>query len=312
MKKEQLQKMKKGVYTDMKIESISYFIVDSIKSLKRNKTLSTISIITVSASIFIFGVFLLMMLNVKQGINQVQSKAEIKVILQDNIKPEDKSQLEKKARSTKGVVDVIYESKEAALNQLKNQLGSKNSGLLEGVEKNNPLPNSFILRVDKLEDISRIADNIKSEKGIEQIKDQKQIINKLIVMLNVVEWVGIVLFLILVTISIILIGNTIKLTVYSRRREIGIMKLIGATNWFVRIPFLIEGMIIGLTGSLISLSILYLGYKYIYMKALTSLFIIQVVSPTYILSNLLWIFTLAGIIVGIIGSSLSLRKFLFV
>lgn len=120
------------------------------------------------------------------------------------------------------------------------------------------------------------------------------------------------LFAILIGVSLFLIGNTIKITVYSRRKEIGIMKYIGATDWFIRWPFIIEGMIIGLVGSIVGCILLYYGYSIVYTKASATLFLVKFIHPSYVLTTISWQFLLMGMLIGSIGSILSIRKFLAV
>ncbi len=118
--------------------------------------------------------------------------------------------------------------------------------------------------------------------------------------------------MILIGVSLFLIGNTIKITVYSRKREIGIMKYIGATDWFIRWPFVFEGIIIGILGAIIAIVLLYYGYKAAYAKASVGLIFVSLLNPSVVLSSVLWIFVLVGIVIGAIGSILSIRKFLSV
>lgn len=304
--------MRKEVHTDMRISTIKFFILDSLKSLKRNKTISIAAAATVAATLFILGVFWLTILNVNQGILEVESRVEVKVILKDDITIIQQRDLEKKIKNTNGVIEVNYETKAQAIEKFKKQLGQQNKGLVDGLEKDNPMPNSYIIKVQKPEIVSNVVNGIKDMKGIDTIKDGREVVNKLMTITKTIKWVGSVIFVILMGVSLFLIGNTIKLTVYSRRKEIGIMKYIGATDWFIRWPFIIEGMIIGIAGGVISDIILYYAYRIAYVKASSGLIIIQLVQPQYVLCNVLGVFILAGMIIGAIGSISSIRKFLAV
>lgn len=304
--------MNKGGHTDMRISTAKFFIIDALKSFKRNKTVSIASAATVAATLFIFGVFVLTLLNVKQGILEVESRVEAKVFLKDNITTAQQKDLEKKIKAVDGVVDVSYESKSQAMEKFKNQLGDQNKSLVEGLDKDNPMPNSYIIKVQKPETISNVVNNIKGSEGIESIKDGREVIDKLMSVIKTLKWVGSVIFVILIGVSLFLIGNTIKLTVYSRRREIGIMKYIGATDWFIRWPFIIEGIFIGVIGGVVADVILYYIYRIAYFKASAGLVMMQLVSPQYVLTNILGIFIIAGIFIGSLGSILSIRKFLAV
>lgn len=304
--------MNKGGYTDMKINTFKHFIGDAAKNLKRNRTMSTASVATVAATLFILGVFLMTIVNINQMIKDVESKVEIKVVLKDEIKINEQKDLEQAIKNTAGVVDVSFESKGDALDNLREQLGEQNQTLVEGLDKDNPLPSSYIVKVDKPEDVSKVVENIKDMPGIYVIKDGREIVDKIIAITNTIKWVGIVVFVILIGVSLFIIGNTIKLTVYARRREIGIMKYIGATDWFIRWPFVMEGAFIGIIGALIADGLLYFGYSFVFSRMTNQLFVIQIVSPIYIVNYLLGEFMLGGVFIGIIGSILAIRKFLTV
>lgn len=296
----------------MRISTIKFFIQDSLKSLRRNKTISTASAATVAATLFILGIFLLTILNVKQGILEVESKVEVKVFLKDNITTKQQGELEKKIKAVDGVVEVVYESKSQAMDKFKKQLGDQNKSLVDGLEKDNPMPNSYVIKVQKPEVVSTVVNSIKGSEGIDTIKDGREVIDKLLAITRTIKWVGSIIFIVLIGVSLFLIGNTIKLTLYSRRREIGIMKYIGATDWFIRWPFIIEGMIIGVVGGVVADLALYYAYKMAYIKASTGLMMIQLVSPQYVLTTILGLFLVSGIVIGSLGSIMSIRKFLAV
>lgn len=296
----------------MKLRTSKYFVSDALKSLKRNKSITFASIATVTATLFIVGVFLLVLLNINQGIKGVESKVEIKVFLKEKITIAEKDEIEDAIKSTDGVTEVKYETKSQALENFKDQLGEDNKGILDGLEKTNPMPDSYIVKVSKPEDVTGLVDNLKDMDGIEEIQDGREIIDKLMKMTKSLKVAAVIIFIILASVSIFLIGNTIKITLYSRRREIGIMKYIGATDWFIRWPFVLEGMIIGVIGSFISIILLYYAYKFSYNWASESFIFMQLVNPTYVWTTLLWEFIVAGILIGIIGSITSIRKFLIV
>ncbi|AKN32875.1 cell division protein FtsX [Clostridium carboxidivorans P7] len=293
----------------MRISTIKFSIVDALKSLKRNKTISSAAA-TVAATLFILGVFWLTIQNVNQGILEVESRVEVKVILKDNITMLQQRDIEKKIKDVDGVEDVSYESKAQAIEKFRKQLGEQNKGLLDGLDKDNPMPNSYIIKVQKPEVVSNVVSGIKGMPGIDEIKDGRDIVNKIITITKTIKWVGSVMFVILMGVSLFLIGNTIKLTVYSRRREIGIMKYIGATDWFIRWPFIIEGMMIGVVGGIVADIILYYAYRMAYAKVSSGLVMIQLVEPQYVLINILGLFILVGMIIGAAGSISSIRKFL--
>ncbi len=294
----------------MKFNTLKYFFVDAFKSLKRNKTLSIAAMITVLITFFIFGTFILLGLNFNKAIEDVASKLEIKVYLDNDIKLIDQREIEMKLNELDGVKEVIYESKEEAFVNLKDML-KDNQGLLEGYDlKDNPLPSSFIVKLENPEDASQITEAVKDMTGVEDISNQQDMIDTISSFVSGVRVAGLALFVVFIGVSIFLITNTTKITVYSRRREVGIMKYVGATDWFIRWPFIIEGMIIGIIGSLLSSILLYVLYRWIFGYIVSNMFLVSLVSPAFVLSTLTWIFVLGGTVIGALGSIVALRKFL--
>jgi len=296
----------------MKINTFKLFVGDAGKNLKRNRTITTASIATVAATLFIVGVFLLTILDIQQLMREVESKVEIKVILKDDISNSQQNDLESALKATPGVVNVSYETKEQALVNLRNQLGEKNKALVEGLDKDNPMPNSYIVKVQNPQQVVSVVESIKNDPGIDTIKDGREFVDKIISISNTIKYVGIAMFVILIGVSLFLIGNTIKLTVYARRREIGIMKFIGATNWFIRWPFILEGAFIGILGGIISTVVLYFVYNFIYAKTTAGLLLVELISPSYVLSTMGLEFLFGGIFIGVLGSIIAMRKFLIV
>ena len=245
----------------MKINTVNYFIVDALKSIKRNRTISFAAMLTVLITFFIFGTFTLLALNFNKSIEDIASQVEIRVYLNDDIKMVDQREIEVKLNEQSGVKAVTYESKDEAFLNLQDNL-AENKGILEGYDlTNNPLPSSFIVTLDDPSYADVVSKAVEKMSGVESIRNQKEQIEKISSFVNVVQIVGIGLFIIFIGVSVFLIMNTIKLTVYSRRREVGIMKFVGATDWFIRWPFVIEGIIIGSVGAGLSSVLLYFAYN---------------------------------------------------
>lgn len=296
----------------MKISTINYFITDAFKSLKRNTTISIASILTVLATLFVFGVFLLTGLNVSRGVADVESKIEVKVFLKDDITMIQQRDIEVKLRSTSGVKAVEFETKDQAMKNLREQF-KDNAAILSGYdEKNNPLQNSFMVKIKSPDAASGIESAVKGMDGLDEVVNQQDLVSKIASVTKTIRWVGVGLFVVLIGVSLFLIVNTIKLTVYSRRREVGIMKFVGATDWFIRWPFIIEGMVIGVVGAVASNVLLYFGYKAVHGWVTTTVYTAQLVTPSYVLATMSLQFVFAGMFIGVFGSIIALRKFLVV
>lgn len=302
--------MKKGVNTDMRFDSIKYFVKDAFKSIKRNKTLSIASAATVAATLFILGVVSLTLVNVNKAVNQLGSKVEARVFLKDDIKNEDKDKLKKTIEGVDGVLEVKLETKEQALEKMKEQLQDDSGALVAGFNKKNPLPSSYIVRVNNPKAVDDVLVKIKDAPGIEKIKDARQLIDQVTKLTDSATMIGGITALVFVLVSLFLIGNTIKITVFSRKREIGIMKYVGATDWFIRWPFIIEGILLGILGALISVIVLYGLYGFAQTKAADMLLGFNLVARSYILKVTIWQFLLGGMVIGSLASMISMRKFL--
>ena len=296
----------------MKISSLNYFIVDAFKSIKRNRTISFAAMITVLITFFIFGTFTLLALNFNKSIEDVASKIQIQVYLNDDIKLVDQREIEIKLAEQPQVSEVTYESKDEAFLNLQENLGD-NKGLMEGYDlNNNPLPSSFIVKLKDPSAATEVTKAVEGMTGVESIGNQQEVIDTISKFVNIIQIVGIGLFIVFIGVSVFLIMNTIKLTVYSRRREVGIMKFVGATDWFIRWPFVIEGIVIGAIGSVASTILLYFTYSGVFNWIVNSMFIVNLVAPQFVLTTLLGLFLIGGVIVGAIGSIFALRKFLIV
>lgn len=296
----------------MKINTVKYYLSTALKNLKRNFTLSTASSATVSATLFILGVFLLVIFNMNVIMKNVGSTLEVQIFIKDEATAVQQTDIKNKINEVSGVESVQFLDKADTLNRVKQIFGKENSGLTEGYEQRNPFSCSFIVKVQKPEIISKVVDNVKGMGGIDEIQDESKLVNTFLSISNTLKWVGICIFAILICVSVFLIENTIKLTVYSRRREIGIMKYIGATDWFIRWPFIFEGMIIGVFGAIFSSLLLYYGYGIIYRSVAHQFFSMQFIAPSFVCTNILVPFILFGIFIGSLGSILSIRKFLAV
>lgn len=294
----------------MKISTIKHFFIDALKSLKRNRTLSLAAVITVFITFFIFGTFMLLGLNFNKAVEDVASKVEIKVYLKDEIKLVEQREIEIKITEQEGVEEVIYETKEEAFLNFKESF-KNNPGLLEGYDlEKNPLQNSFIVKLEDPSFADPITSSVVEMTGVDNVSNQRDMIESISAFVKVVRYLGIGLFIIFIGVSIFLITNTTKITVFSRRREIGIMKYVGATDWFIRWPFIIEGIIIGILGSVVATILLYFGYDFIYNYIVSSTFMVNLLEPGFVIVDLGLGFVGGGIVIGAIGSAIALRKFL--
>lgn len=295
----------------MRISNVGYFFRESFRSSKRNRVMSIASVSTVTAALLIFGIFMLLVMNVNKIVSTVVDKVEIKVYLNDDITTIQQAEMEKTLKSYSGVKDITFESKEQALENYKEMLGS-DADLASGLSDKNPLPASFIIKVKNAEDVLSISQKAATLDGVYKVVDGQETVTQLIKFINIVKGTSLTLMIILGVIAIFLISNTIKITVYTRKREIGIMKYIGATDWFIKWPFFIEGLTLGFIGAVISLLLLGFGYKYIINAVDEGTFLFSLVPAAQVMHSMILEFLGVGMFIGGVGSLLSMKKFLAV
>ncbi len=295
----------------MKIRVLKNIIKQGFVGLWRNRTMGIASIGSVGATLTILGMVLILILNINTAANTAKQQFdEIQVFLQEDLSQEEKEEIGQAISDIQGVSSVIYQSKEQALEIWKEEWGDQ-SYLLDGYEES--LPDSYIIQLEDIEYADSVANQIKGFSNIEEIKYYKDIVQKLMSVANFVRIGGLVLIGILVLISVFIISNTVKITVTARRREIGIMKYVGATNGYIRGPFMVEGVLLGLVGTAVSILIVFYGYKYLVSSVNEMLYVlltVYMIPPQVMINDIAIIFVAIGVGIGLLGSIISLKKFL--
>lgn len=296
----------------MKIKSFKYTFTESFKNIWRNGIMSVASTTSVAAALLILGMIFILIVNINSITGGAREQYDsIQVYIVDGVSDEEVKVLGEKIKALDNVKEVRYQTKDEALKEMQDSW--QDSGyLLDGLE-NNPLPNSFEVRFYNISAVPRIAEDIKKMDGVEDVKYYKDIIEKMTNLSEMIRNIGMVIIFALLLLSTFIINNTIKLAVNARRREINIMKYVGATNWFVRWPFFIEGTLLGLLGSVIALAIVMVLYTYVYgimENQFYALIAAYIVNPSVIFKDLLLIFGVVGMGIGALGSLMSMRKYL--
>ncbi len=309
---DELLETKRRVGMAVKLRVFRNMFKQGIQSMWRNKSMGLASITSISAVLMILGIVLVLILSINNVVNDTKLKFdEIEVFLEDEISSDQMTEIEETAKNVPGVVSVIYRSKEQALELMKQDWG-EDAYLLEDLETN-PLPNSYIIKVEDIELADNLVNSIKTLDGVEEVKYYKDIIDRLLSFASYIRIGGIIIISVLVFVSIFIISNTIKLTVTSRKREINIMKYVGATNSYIRGPFIIEGVFFGLVGALFSIVVVYYAYRYLYLnmnESFYNMFTFYLIPPESIITDIAVIFLTIGAGIGAMGSMLSLKKFL--
>ncbi|MDU2063555.1 MAG: permease-like cell division protein FtsX [Sporomusaceae bacterium] len=293
----------------MKIRTAEYFVAESFKSLRHNGLMSVASISTVALSLLILGIFLMMVLNLNHMASILESQVEISVYLKDNLSDKDMREVGTKLTKVSGVTEVLFVSKEDALVKFKQRLGEQ-QGLLTALGDSNPLPNAFEVKVDRPEQVKTVAQAAGEIQGVENARFGQEVIEHLFQLTKMIRIVGLILIVFLGFAALFIIANTIRITVFARRKEIGIMKYVGATDWFIRWPFILEGMILGFGGALIAVLLLGQSYGFLTEKVYQTMAFFPLI-PRYPFVTEISIFLLiVGTVIGAVGSTISLKKFL--
>jgi len=296
----------------MKIRTLGRHVREGVKNLGRNGWMSFASISAVSITLFILGVFLILAMNVNYFAQSVEKQVEIRVFLDVLATKENVAQVEQNIKTIPKVDTVTFIPKEEGLKQFKESLGEK-AYLFEGLEKDNPLPDTLVVKTKDPKDTSVVAAQIKKLEYVKNLNYGEGTVEKLFAWTGAIRNVGIAFIIGLGFTAMFLIANTIKLTIVARRREIEIMKLVGATNWFIRWPFFVEGLLMGIIGGLIPTAMLTIGYYYLLDGIQSSFEAAQLFKllPLFPLVYQVAMALLAiGAFIGIWGSLVSVRRFL--
>ena len=289
--------------------SLSYFWGETFRSLFRNRFMAIASVLTVTLSMFILGVFLSAVLNINHMASYLENQVEMTVYLKDGLTTDQVMGIGKYLKAQPGMKEIKFTNKDQAMKDFRERMGDQ-QGLLDAIN-GNPLPASYQMSFQTPAQLKTAAEVVAKYQGVETVQYGKDIIEQLYKVAQVIRLSGIVLIIFLAGAELFIISNTIRLTVFARRREIQIMKYVGASNGFIRWPFLFEGMVIGFLGSGFASLILWEGYKTVVSEmAAAGLVFIPMIPLWPFMGYTTLIILAAGIVIGVMGSAISLRKYM--
>ncbi|MCL5037132.1 MAG: permease-like cell division protein FtsX [Chloroflexi bacterium] len=284
-----------------------YFFREVITNLRRNVLMNLASISTVTVSTIVLGLFLIATLNLGFWVQKIVDQLQIVIYLKDDVSQEQINRLYDAIKANPQVKDVEFISKQNALKRLQEKLKIL---IRMNDMPENPLPNSFEIKLKNSANIAAVAKELETFPGAENVKYGQNIAQKLLSLHQAVRIGGLLVVALSLICTIFIIVNTIRLTVYARRREIRIMQLVGAAFWFIRWPFILEGIMQGLLGALPAFVLVYLSYLLFVPRALHALPFIPFLPPSGILYYLLWTLLTTGIVIGGLGAFISVNKYL--
>ena len=293
----------------MKISTGEYIIRETMISLKRNSWMSFASIGTVAVSLFIFGMFLILVMNMNRMTDSLESQVEISVYVKDEVNEAGVRTMEERIAAMQGIESVKFIGREQALERFRERLGDQQF-LLDALGESNPLPNSFEVRVIRPDMVRTAAEAIAALPGVETAKYGQDVVEHLFDITRLVRLFGLALMFVLALATLFIISNTIRLTVFARRKEVAIMKYVGATDWFIRWPFLLEGVVLGCLGGIVAALVLRGVYRVIAAKIYDTLAFFPLIPENPFLHYVTAAILVCGMLIGALGSTISLKKFL--
>ncbi|MCY0875108.1 MAG: permease-like cell division protein FtsX [Firmicutes bacterium] len=290
----------------MRIRTVGRHAKEGFKNLFRNGWMTFAAVGAVAVTLFILGAAIALSLNVQNMSISIENELQINAYVSDSVTVKQLPELRKTLADLPGVRSVSFVSKAQALRKMEKVLQS-NANLISGL--GNPLPNEFVVQATDPRQTAALAFRVQHVKGVEQVQYGKSIIGKLLAVTAAVRDTAIIFIGALLVMGIFLISNTIKITIFTRRREIEIMKLVGATDGFIRGPFFVEGTLMGVFGALLPSAVLYGLYNWL-MRSVTLFPPFTLLPADAVVWRVFWVLILCGVFIGAWGSVMSMRRFL--
>ena len=284
---------------------VGYFVREASTNLRRNKLMTMAAVLTAAVSLLLLGGVLTLGAFVKSVTGEIERKVEVSVFLQDGITQAQQNDVRETLNDLEVVKKVTYVSKDQAYQEFK-ELYEDQPALWENIDAD-VLPASYRVELTDAKRVDVIRSKLENNPAVEEIADQQKTVDRLVRFTSLLRTFSFVMIVVLLGAAVLLISNTTQLALYARRREIEIMKLVGATNWFVRLPFMLEGVVAGVAGAVIALVLLGLGKTV--ARSQFPVWIPTTALHGVSLGQVLWLVVL-GITVGALGSAVAVRRFL--
>ena len=284
---------------------------DALKSVVRNFSLSLASITCITITLVIIAAALLISDNVRNFTNEIEKDVTVVAFLNSDVDDETRDSFEMALKKNSNIETFTFKSKAQVKEDMEKENETFKTVMSSWDDKNNPLKDTYTIKVHDVDKIKKTAKEIESLDGVNTVQYGEGLVEKLVGVFSAIEKITFIAAAALIIVTIFLIINTIKLTIFSRKREIGIMRLVGASNMRIKLPFVIEGIILGIIGSVIPILIVVFGYGFLYDYFDGVLFspVIKLVKPMPFVMNTSFIILLIGVIVGMLGSARAVRKY---
>ncbi len=291
------------------MKNISYYLKEGVANLFTNRIVTLTTIITVLVSLIVIGVFNIISFNIIHISEDIGSSFEFNIYIKDSVGTNDLEMVAQDIRSVENVKSAVLKTKAQALEEVKKKL-DKSSAIQKLTHEDNPFRNSFTVTMNELATSRETIEKIKKIPQVDSVSDNVETSQKLDKLSGKVKLYSLVAYILLSILCLSIVSNIINVSIYSRRKHINIMKYVGATNSFVRVPFVIEGILIGLIGGLLSAIILTYGYQCLFGNLNHTINEISLMEPLEIAKELFVINSCYGFIIGGIGASFAVNKHL--
>lgn len=290
----------------LKARTFSYFLKEAGNGLARNGLMALAALGTITVSLLVLGSFYILTMNFGHFGEMAKNVIEIKAFLQDGF--EDYPNTYEALTKINGVKSVRFVSKTDGAKNLEKILGDKKNLFFN--EGENPLPDSFVIRLKEKAVLKEVVAKIQKVQGVQEVFYGKNFVEAMMILVNVVMAIGLGLIILMTLAVLYIVVNTIQLTVYARRKEIEIMKLVGATDWFIRWPFILEGAMLGLVGAVVAVLLLSKTYHFLFKELQRVASFIPMVAEGKINGSLVLLLFIVGLFFGATGSLLSVKRYL--
>ncbi|MDF1543107.1 MAG: permease-like cell division protein FtsX [Anaerosomatales bacterium] len=299
--------------------NVGYFLRESVLNFRRNWVMSLGAVITIYLSLLLVGVSMVLGVIVSEIVQSVEDKVSIQIFLKDGAATEDVEALQGWLLADEMVDTVNYVSKEDALERFKEEMAGSPE-IVENIREN-PLPASLDVTLTDPRQVEEMVGKIKANETFlkicdrpdepeESLKYGQQIVDRLFAFTRIIRLIGVVFVAMLAVVSLIFINNTIRLAIYSRRKEIGIMRLVGASNWFIRAPFLLEGVMQSLLGAALAILTIVAVQAAVLPRLQEAVLFLPVDIAAGMMIQLALVLVVAGVVIGLLGAGFALRRYL--
>lgn len=295
----------------MKLRTFRYLLSEGFKNVWSHRLMSVASSGVLMACMLMIGIVFSISANIDNYVSEIQKNAVVMAFFRDDVSREDALAATESIKNLDNISEVKFVSKEEGLSSQEDSMGEEYKEIFAILQDDNPLPDGVQITISDLEQYNQTVESIRAVNGIDIIRQRGDYVNKLVAIRSVISIIGTGVILLLLIISLAIVSNTIKITMFTRKLEINIMKAVGATNRFIRTPFVIEGMLLGIIAGVVSTGFLYFIYKLAEQTLMSSFSGLGAFVPfTKFAFPLLGVFILMGALVGSIGSAISIGKYL--